>query len=115
MRVKGSRGEAKKHKKIVKLAKGYRLSRSKLYRRAHESILHSYQYALKDRRKRQAQMRQMWIMRINAALRQEGFKYKDFMHALKEKNIDLDRKVLAELAVNNPFSFNKVVEAAGLK
>lgn len=115
MRVKGGREEAKKHKAIVKLAKGYRLSRSKLFRRAHEAMLHSKQYELRDRRKRAAQMRNLWITRINAALRMQGLKYKDFVAALKTKKIELDRKVLADLAVNNTPAFEAVIAKSGLK
>jgi large subunit ribosomal protein L20 len=115
MRVKGGREEAKKHKLVVKAAKGYRLSRSKLYRRAQEALLHTKQYELKDRRKRAAQMRGLWITRINAALRQAGFKYKDFVKALKDSKIELDRKILADLAVNNPAAFEAVIAKSGLK
>ena len=115
MRVKAGGSERRKHKKILKRAKGFRQQRSKVYRRAQEAVLHAEQYARRDRRKRAAQMRRIWITRINAALRADGLKYKDFVKALKDKNIELDRKSLSEMAVNFPEHFSSVVKAAGLK
>lgn len=100
----------KRHKKTLKAAKGYKLTYSKLYRRASEALLHAGQYAYNDRRKRKNQMRQLWIMRINAALRELGFKYKDFVNKANEAKVEIDRKILAELAVNNPEVFKAVAE-----
>lgn len=109
-RVKSGKTRRQKHKKTLKAAKGYRLTYSKLYRRASEALLHAGQYAYNDRRKRKKQMRQLWIMRINAALKELGYKYKDFVHKAKKVEVVIDRKILAELAVNNPEVFKAVAE-----
>jgi len=110
MRIKRGTTKKQKHKKILKRTKGYRLSYSKLYKRAKEASLHAGQYSFAHRKKRQSQFRRTWISRINAALSTFGLKYKDFISALAKKNIKLDRKILANLALDNPETFNKIVE-----
>ncbi len=109
MRVKTGTVRRAKHKKILKANKGYRLTYSKTYRRAHEAYMHAGQYAYRGRRERKRQLRQLWIMRINAALRQIGFVYKDYVHKAKLANVALDRKILADLAVAEPEVFKTVV------
>lgn len=111
MRIK--RGEAKRAKKkaVLKQAKGYRMSYHKLYRRAKEALLHSGQYSYAHRRRRRSQIRTEWIRIISASLVNTDLSYSKFMHGLNEKKISLDRKVLAEMAVNSPEQFAKVVEA----
>lgn len=110
MRVK--RGEVKRQKKkeVLKQAKGYRMSYHKLYRRAKEALLHSGQYSYAHRRRRKSQIRTEWIRIISAALVNSDLSYSKFMSALAKKNIGLDRKVLAEMIVNNPEQFAKIVE-----
>lgn len=112
MRIKAGKTTRKRHKKILKQTKGYRLTKSKLYRVAHEAYLHAGQYSYDHRKKRLNYFRRIWITRINAALKKEGKSYNTFIHNLKEKDIQLNRHVLAELAVNSPDSFSKVVEVA---
>lgn len=111
MRVK--RGEVKRQKKkeVLKQAKGYRMSYHKLYRRAKEALLHSGQYSYAHRRRRKSQIRTEWIRIISASLVNTDLSYSKFMNALTNKNINLDRKVLAEMAINNPEQFAKIVES----
>ena len=110
MRVKRGKVKAKKHKSVLKEAKGYQLSYSKLYRRAKEALLHAGQYNLAHRRKRQSQFRRFWIKRINAGLSEHDIKYSAFINAMKKKNVEIDRKVLAGLALDYPQTFSKIVE-----
>lgn len=110
MRVKTGTVRRARHKKVIKSNKGFRLTYSKTFRRAQEAALHAGQYAYRGRRERKRQMRQLWVMRINAALRELGFKYKDFVHGLTTTNVEIDRKILADLAVNEPEAFKVVVE-----
>lgn len=112
MRVKGGKVTRRRHKKVLKQTKGYRLTRSKLYKVAHEAYLHAGQYSYNDRRKRRNEFRKLWIARINAAVRDHGMTYNKFIHNLRKKDIQLNRHVLAELAVNFPETFSKVVEAS---
>lgn len=112
MRVKGGIVPRRKHKKVLKAARGYFGARSKLFRRAQEAVLHAGAYAFAGRKDRKSNFRKLWIMRINAALAPLGIKYSQFIKLLKEKKIKLDRKVLAELALNKPQIFSKIVEAA---
>lgn len=98
-----------KHKKLLKLVKGHKGGRSKLVKEAKQSMLHAGQYAFAGRRQRRRDMRKLWITQLNAAVRVEGMSYSKFIAKLKEKNILLDRKILADLAVNNPEDFKKVV------
>lgn len=110
MRIKRGLAKTRKHKKVLESTKGYRLSNSKLYKRAHEAMLHAGNYSLAHRRRRMSQMRTLWIQRINAALHEQGMKYGEFINLLKKKNIELDRKTLSNLAVDFPQTFTKVVE-----
>ncbi len=111
-RVKGGTVARKRRKKILKLAKGYYGSKHTLYRTAHEQVMHSLQYAYRDRKQRKRNFRKLWITRINAAARLNGMSYSKFMNGLKVAGIEIDRKVLADLAVHNPESFTSIVEAA---
>ncbi len=101
-----------RHKKVLKLTKGHYGARHRLFRTANESMIHALVYAYRDRRQRKRDFRRLWITRINAASRQHGMNYSTFMHALKEANIQLDRKILADLAVNDPKAFEAVVSVA---
>lgn len=108
------RGTKKKdrRKKILKLAKGYYGGRSKLYRTAKESVERALAYSYRDRRRKKRDFRSLWIVRINAAARMHDMKYSSFMTGLKRAGIDLDRKVLAELAVSNPEAFAELASKA---
>lgn len=110
MRIKRGITKRAKKKKVLSLAKGYRMSYSKLYKRAKEAVLHAGQYSYAHRRHRRAQMRNEWIKIISAGLVGTEMSYSKFINALKTKNIDLDRKVLAEMATNNPENFKSLVE-----
>ena len=98
-----------KHKKLLNLAKGYIGSRSKLVRRAKESVLHAGAYAFAGRKQKKRDMRSVWIIQLGNAVRAEDLSYSKFISGLKIKNINLDRKMLAELAVNHPEDFKKIV------
>ncbi len=100
----------KRHRKVIKMAKGYRGSRSKLYKTAKDAVSKALQYAYRDRRTKKREFRKLWIARINAGVRQHGLFYSKFIHGLKENNIKLNRKVLAELAVKDPEGFEKIVK-----
>ncbi len=110
-RVTNKQASKKRRKKILKNAKGFRGSR-KLYRNAKEAVRKGWQYSYRDRKNKKRNFRKLWITRINAAARQHDLSYSRFIHALKQLNIDLNRKTLAELAVNNPETFTKIVNAA---
>jgi len=112
MRVKGGTTTRRRHKKIIKMTKGQWGTRSKLFRRANESMMKSYWYAYRDRRVRRREFRRLWIARINAATRANGMSYSQFIHGLKKADVQLDRKVLADLAVREPAAFTQVVEVA---
>ncbi len=99
-----------RRKKILSAAKGYRLGKSRLYKTAKDQVEKSLLYAYRDRRTKKRNFRKLWIARINAACRQYGISYSVFMHKLAEKNIELDRKVLADLAVRNPQAFENLVK-----
>ncbi|CAI2716923.1 50S ribosomal protein L20 [Nitrospina watsonii] len=101
-----------RRKKVLKLAKGFRSVRSKAYRKAREAVEKSLSYAYRDRRTRKRDFRRLWIARINAAARAEGLTYSQFMHGLKKANIDLDRKVLSDMAIHNEKSFKSLLETA---
>ena len=109
-RVKSGVTARTRHKKILKLAKGDRGRRKNVYSIAKQAVMKAGQYAYRDRRQRKRQFRQLWIARINAAARLNGLTYSTFMNGLKRASIDIDRKVLAELAVNNKDAFAKLVE-----
>ena len=110
-RVKGGPRAHAKHKKILKLAKGYRGTRSKLIRRAKEGVIRAGEHAFEGRKQRKRDMRRLWISRINAALTKYDMKYSRFIAALKRTNVELNRKTLSEMAINNPNDFEKVVNA----
>ncbi|MGG7055458.1 50S ribosomal protein L20 [Nitrosomonas sp. ANs5] len=101
-----------RHKKILKLAKGYRGRRKNVYRVAKQAVMKAGQYAYRDRRQRKRQFRALWIARINAAAREHGLPYSVFMNGLKKAGIELDRKVLADLAVFDKAAFGKMTDQA---
>lgn len=101
-----------RHNKILKITKGQRGSRSKLYRRANESMLKSLWYATRDRRVRKREFRRLWIARINAAARMNGLPYNKFMHGLQLAGVEMDRKMLADMAVRDSVAFAKLAELA---
>lgn len=102
----------RRRKKVLHLAKGFRSVRSKVYRKAREAVYKALSYAYRDRKTRKRDFRRLWITRINAAVRAEGMTYSEFIHGLKKANVELDRKVMSELAVNNQDSFKSLVAAA---
>jgi len=110
-RTKGGYVTRRSHKKVLKLTKGQWGTKHRLFRRANEAMMKSLWYSYRDRRQRRRQLRQLWIARINAGARAGGMKYSTFMHALKVANIDLDRKVLADLAVRDIATFNQIIDA----
>ena len=107
-RIKGGLGAKKRHNRVLKLAKGYR---SKQYRIAKQSVMRALASAYAGRRKRKGDFRKLWIVRINAAARLNGLSYSKFMHGLKLANIDINRKMLAELAVNDAAGFTALADA----
>ena len=111
-RVKRSVNAKKKRRAILKSAKGYRGQRSRLYRKAKEQWLHSMTYAYRDRRARKREFRRLWIQRINAAARMNGITYNRLIQGLRLAEIEVDRKILAELAVNDFAAFSAICEAA---
>src|SRR5205823_11220921 len=111
-RVKRGVPAHKRHKKILRMAEGYRGTRRRLFRPAHEAVMHSMAYAYRDRRNRKRDMRRLWIIRINAAARMHGVTYSKLMHAIHTANIGVDRKILAEMAVNDEAAFSALVKAA---
>jgi large subunit ribosomal protein L20 len=111
-RVKRAVNAHKKRRSALEQASGYRGQRSRLYRKAKEQLLHSLNYAYRDRRARKGDFRQLWITRINAAARQNGMTYNRFIQGLKAAGIEVDRKILAELAVNDAAAFAGLVELA---
>ena len=112
MRIKRSVNALKKRRAILKQAKGYRGSKSKLYRIAREAVMKSGNYAYVGRRLKKREFRRLWIARINAACRLNDMSYSRFMNGLKKANISLNRKVLAELAISNPSEFSSLVATA---
>ena len=111
-RVKRSVAARKKRRKVMERASGYTGARSRRYRTAREQTLHSRQYAYRDRRARKGDFRKLWIMRINAAARINGTTYSRFIAGLKAADVEVDRKMLAEMAVNDPGAFSQLVEVA---
>jgi len=111
-RVKRAVNAHKKRRSTLEQASGYRGQRSRLYRKAKEQLLHSLNYAYRDRRARKGDFRQLWITRINAAARQNGMTYNRFIQGLKAAGVEVDRKILAELAVSDPTAFAGLVELA---
>jgi large subunit ribosomal protein L20 len=111
-RVKRSVHSRKKRRATLDRAKGYRGQASKSYKRAKEALLKADSYAYRDRRNRKRDFRRLWIVRINAAARREGLSYNQFMHGLKEAGIEVDRKVLADIAVRDPETFRRFADKA---
>lgn len=114
-RVKGGLNAKKKHNRVLKLAKGYRGARSKQYRVAKQSVMRALASSYSGRKERKRQFRQLWIARINAAARINGLSYSRFMYGLKLAEIDINRKMLAEMAVNDAEGFTALAEAAKAK
>jgi len=111
-RVKRSVNAHKKRREVLEQASGYRGQRSRLYRKAKEQVQHSMMYAYRDRRARKGDFRKLWIQRINAAVRAEGMTYNRFISGLKTAGVDVDRKILADLAVTDPKAFVALVDIA---
>ena len=111
MRVTRGSVRHNRHKKIRKLAKGYRGMRRTSFRKANEAVMKAGEHAYIDRKKKKRVFRQLWIARLNAAVREQGVPYSRFIKSLKDKKIELNRKTLSELAINEPKVFEKVVEA----
>ena len=101
----------RRHRKIVKQAKGYYGTRSRNFRTAKDAVIKAMRYSYRDRRQRKRQFRRLWIIRINAAARQHGMSYSQFMHALRDRNVELNRKILADMAVNDPEGFETLVKS----
>ncbi len=112
MRVKRGFKARRRRKKVLKLAKGYRGGRSKLFRTAADAVDKALMYAYRDRRTRKRDFRRLWIARINAAARMNNLSYSKFIHGLKKANVELDRKVLAELAISDPSAFSQIAQLA---
>jgi len=111
-RVKGGVVTRRRHKKILKMTKGQWGTKHRLFRRANEAMMKSQWYAYRDRRNRRRDLRRLWITRINAAARLNGLSYSRLIHGLKGANVELDRKILADLAVRDPQTFASIVELA---
>jgi large subunit ribosomal protein L20 len=111
-RVKRGVMTRKRHARVIKDAKGYWGARSSQYKQAHEAVMHAGQYAYRDRRVKKREFRQLWIARINAACRNEGLTYSRFIQGLDKAGVTVDRKVMAELAVNNAAAFSALVQQA---
>jgi large subunit ribosomal protein L20 len=111
-RVKRGVTARARHKKILDLAEGMQGARHRLYKPANEAVMHSLAYAYRDRKQRKGDMRALWIARINAAARQNGIAYSRFMHGLKVAGVDINRKMLADLAVEDAAAFRRLVDVA---
>lgn len=109
-RIKPGKETRFRHKKILKLARGYRQQKSKIYRRAKEAVLHAGQYAYHGRKLKKRDFRQLWILRISEAVKKQGLNYSEFINKLKNKKIELDRKILADLVVNDSSTFLAIVQ-----
>ncbi|MCQ2491718.1 MAG: 50S ribosomal protein L20 [Lachnospiraceae bacterium] len=114
-RVKGGVGARKRHNRTLKLAKGYRGARSKQYRVAKQSVMRALTSSYAGRKQRKRQFRQLWIARINAAARMNGLSYSKLMHGLKLAEVEINRKMLSELAINDPAAFTALAEVAKSK
>ncbi len=110
VRVKRGKTKLKKRKKLLKHTKGYKWGRKSKFRAAKEAFAHAQTYAYRDRKTKKRDFRQLWQIQINAACRQANISYSKFIYGLKQKNIELDRKILSELAKNHPQIFEKIVE-----
>jgi len=111
-RIKRGVPAHRRHKAILDRAKGFRLSKKLLFRPANEAVLHALAYAYRDRRRRKREMRQLWIARINAATRTQGMPYNQFMHGLKVAGVNINREMLAELAVRDAQTFSELIDVA---
>lgn len=111
-RVKGSVQTRARRKKVLKLAKGYFGSKHAIYRTANEQVMKSLQYAYRDRKQLKREMRKLWIARINAAARMNNMSYSQLMHGLKVANVDINRKMLSEIAIHDPKGFTIIVDKA---
>lgn len=111
MRVKGGTVRKRRHNKVIKATKGYRMTKNRLYKVAHEAYMHAGQYSYAHRQRRQSQFRNVWIQKLNAASKNNGIQYKDLINGLKKNNIELDRKVLSDIAVNDPDVFSFIVKS----
>ena len=114
-RIKGGLNAKKKHNRVLKLAKGYRGARSKQYRVAKQSVMRALTSSFAGRKEKKRQFRRLWIARINAAARMNGLSYSKFMYGLKLANVDLNRKMLSEMAISDPEGFAALVEIAKSK
>ncbi|MFP3974656.1 MAG: 50S ribosomal protein L20 [Dehalococcoidia bacterium] len=111
-RVKSGPTTKHRHNKVVKSTKGHKATKHTRYKTAHESMLHALSHAYRHRRERKGDMRRLWITRINAAARQEGLSYSALMHGLREAGVQIDRKMLADMAVRDPKAFSQIAEVA---
>lgn len=111
-RVKTGPVTHRRHNKVLKITKGQRDTKHRLFRRANEAMLSSMKYATRDRRARKRDMRRLWIMRVNAAARENGITYNRLIHGLKVAGVDINRKMLAEMAVSDPQAFARIAELA---
>lgn len=111
-RVKSGVTAHRRHKKILKLAKGYRGAKSKQFKKANETVMKALYYARRDRRRKKGEFRRLWIARINAAARQNGISYSRFIAGLTKANVEVNRKMLADLAVNDEKAFKELVKIA---
>ena len=109
-RIKRGVTKRQRHKKVLKAARGYFLGRSKLYKAAHEAVMHAWAYAYRDRRNKKRDFRRLWITRINAAARLNGMSYSRLMDGLRRANVTVDRKMLADLAVRDAAAFTRIAE-----
>lgn len=110
VRVKKGKAAHKRRKHLLKYAKGFRWGRKSKYHQAKEALFHAWSHAYKDRKRKKREFRKLWQIQINAACREQGLSYSKFIYGLKEKKIEIDRKILAELAQNQPEIFAKIVE-----
>lgn len=111
-RVKGGTISRARHKKVLKQAKGYFGSKHRLYRTANEQVMHSLKYAYRDRKQNKREFRKLWITRINAACRENGMSYSKFINGLTKANVQINRKMLSEIAIDNPKAFSELVSVA---
>jgi large subunit ribosomal protein L20 len=111
-RIKRGVNKRRRHKKVLKMTKGHQGVRHTLYRRAHESMIHALQYAYAHRKERKGDMRRLWNIRINAAARANGISYSKLIHGLKLAGVEVNRKMLSEIAIHDPDAFSQVVERA---
>jgi large subunit ribosomal protein L20 len=112
LRIKRGVATHRRHKKVLAMTKGHRATRHSLYRRAKESMLHALNYSYAHRRERKGDMRRLWILRVSAASRAQGLSYGQFIYGLKQAGVEVNRKVLADMAVREPEAFNKLVTVA---